>query len=77
MDAATLSPDIKHNTDCVKREEKIEFNVNDIDNARLTVHQVFTVLDAGGEDALYFVKYSDQFRKLVDAEIKVFDATGI
>ena len=76
MDAATLSQDIKRNTDCVKREEKIEFNVNDIDNARLTVHQVFTVLDAEGEDALYFVKYSDQFTKLVDAEIKVFDANG-
>lgn len=76
MNAATLSPDIKHNTDCVKREEKIEFNVTDIDNARLTVHQVFTVLDAEGEDALYFIKYSDQFRKLMDAEIKVFDANG-
>lgn len=76
MDANTLSQEIKHNTDCVKREEEIEFNVNDIDNARLTVHQVFTVLDAEGEDALYFVKYSDQFRKLVDAEIKVFDANG-
>ena len=76
MNAATLSPDIIHNTDCVKREEKITFDVKDIDNARLTVHQVFTVLDAEGEDELFFVKYSDQFRKLVDAEIKVFDATG-
>ncbi len=76
MNAATLSGDIKHNTDCVKREEKIEFDVKDIDEARLTVHQVFTVLDADGDDALYFFEYSDQFRKLTDVEIKVFDATG-
>jgi hypothetical protein len=76
MDAATLSPDIIHNTDCVKREEKIAFEVKDIDNARLTVHQVFTVLDAAGEDALFFQEYSDEFHKLADAEIRVYDSTG-
>lgn len=75
-DAGTLSSEITNNTDCVKREEKIAFEVKDIDNGRLTVHQVFTVLDAAGEEALYFQEYSDQFHKLVDAEIRVFDATG-
>ncbi len=41
-----------------------------------TVQQVITVLDAEGEDQLYFKQYADQFRKLDNAEIKVFDAKG-
>jgi hypothetical protein len=76
LDASTLTPELKKNAHSVKREEKINFEVSDIDAAKLTVHQVFTVLDAEGEDALYFYEFSSAFRKLEDAEIKVYDAHG-
>ena len=76
LDASTIPADLKDNAHSIKREEKIDFDVSDIDEAKLTVHQVITVLDAEGEYALYFQKNSDQFRKLIDAEIKVYDSHG-
>ena len=76
LDASTLSATLKENAHSVKREEKINFEVKDVDNAKLTVHQVYTVLDAEGEDALLFYEYSTPFQKLNDAEIKVYDAKG-
>ena len=33
-------------------------------------------MDAEGEEALFFYEYSSAFRKLEDAEIKVYDAHG-
>ena len=75
-DASTLPDSLRKNAHSVKREEKIQFEVKDIDHGRLSVHQVFTVLDGEGESVLYFVQWSDEFRKLDDAEIKVFDAHG-
>jgi hypothetical protein len=75
-DASTLSDSLQKNAHCVKREEIMNFNVKDIDLATLSVHQVYTVLDGEGEDVLYFVKGSDDFTKLEDAEIKVYDAHG-
>ena len=76
LDASTLSIALKENAHSVKREEKINFEIKDIDQAKLTVHQVYTVLDAEGEDALFFNEYSTSFQKLIDAEIKVYDAKG-
>ena len=77
LDASTIPKNLTDNAHSIKREEKMDFEVSDINEAKLTVTQVFTVLDAEGEDALYFYKYSDQFRKLIDAEIKVFDSHGV
>jgi transglutaminase-like putative cysteine protease len=76
LDASTISKSLKENAHSVKREEKINFEVYDIDAAKLTVHEVYTVLDAEGEDVLHFFEYSTAFRKLEDAEIKVYDAQG-
>ncbi len=76
LDASTIPAALKEDAHSVKREENINFEVHDIDAARLSVHQVFTVLDAEGEDVLEFVEYSTAFRKLEDAEIKVYDAAG-
>jgi transglutaminase-like putative cysteine protease len=75
-DASTLSDSLKKNAHSVKREEIMDFNVKDIDMATLSVQRVYTVLDDEGSDVLYFVKSSDMFRKLEDANIKVFDASG-
>ena len=74
LDASTLTANLKTDAHSVKREETMNFEVKDIDAARLNVHQVFTVLDAEGEDALFFMEYSSAFRKLEEAEIKVYDA---
>jgi hypothetical protein len=75
-DASTIPASLKENAHTIKREEKINFEVKDIDLAKLTIHQVYTVLDAEGEYILNFKQYSDEFKKLEDAEIKVFDANG-
>lgn len=72
----TISPTLLPNANSIKREEKIEFEIKDFENARMKVHQVITVLNAGGEDELYFQNYSDEFRKLEDAEIKVYNSEG-
>ena len=72
----TISPSLLTNANSIKREEKIEFEIKDFENARLKVHQVITVLNATGEDELFFQNYSDEFRKLEDAEIKVYNADG-
>ena len=76
LNASTLATALKEKAHSVKREEIINFEIRDIDEAKYTVHKVITVLDAEGEDELTFLQYSDQFRKLEDAEIKVFDAAG-
>jgi hypothetical protein len=76
LSSANIPASLKVNAHSIKREEKINFEVNDIDEAKLSVHQVITVLDAQGEDELYFYEYSTAFRKLNDAEIKVYDANG-
>ncbi len=75
-DASTIPDSLLKNAHSVKREEIMTFEVKDIDFAKLSVHRVYTVLDAEGADVLFFMKGSDEFTKLVDAEIKVFDAHG-
>lgn len=74
--SSTLPEDLKKDAHSAKREETIKFEVKDIDEAFLSVHQVYTVLDAEAKDVLLFKEYSDDFRKLQNAEIKVFDASG-
>ena len=76
LDASTIPHGLDDKAHSIKREETIKFDVSDIDAARLTVHQVYTVFDQEGEDALLFIKYSSGFEKLEDAEIKVYDAKG-
>ena len=75
-DASTIPAALKENAHSVKREEKIDFEVKDVSDARLTVHEVVTVLDPEAERDLSFYQSTDEFLKLDDAEIKVFDAHG-
>ncbi len=75
-DASTIPDSLLKNAHSVKREETINFEVKDIDFAKLSVHEVYTVLDPEAEYVLFFKKESDEFTKLDDAEIKVFDAHG-
>lgn len=73
---ATIPPPVRKNADVIKRYEQIQFEVTDIDRANMKVHQVFTVLNVNGKDALLFHEYSTKFRLLGDVEIKVYDTTG-
>lgn len=75
--ALSSMPDIvKKDADIIKRYENIEFEVKDIDRSSYTVHQIVTVMNEKGKKALYFAEYTDKYRILEDAEVKVFDALG-
>jgi hypothetical protein len=72
-----LVPDnIKKNASVIKRSEEIVFEVKDIDNASYKVHQVFTVLNENGKKNLFFLQHSNKFIRLVDVDIKLYDALG-
>lgn len=75
-DTASIPAQLKQQADVVKRYERIYFEVTDIDRARQVTHQVFTVLNHNGKDALLFRQDSDKFSQLGDVEIKVYDAAG-
>lgn len=75
--ALSSMPDIvKKDADIIKRYESIEFEVKDIDRSSYTVHQIVTVMNEKGKKALHFAEYTDKYRILEDAEVKVFDALG-
>jgi hypothetical protein len=75
--ALSSMPDIvKKDADIIKRYENIEFEVKDIDRSSYTVHQIVTVMNEKGKKALHFAEYTDKYRILEDAEVKVFDALG-
>lgn len=75
--ALSSMPDIvKKDADIIKRYENIEFEVKDINRSSYTVHQIVTVMNERGKSALQFAVYTDKYRILEDAEVKVFDAIG-
>jgi hypothetical protein len=75
--ALSSMPDIvKKDADIIKRYENIEFEVKDIDRSSYTVHQIVTVMNEKGKKALHFAEYTDKYRILEDAEVKLFDAQG-
>ncbi|MDE3212385.1 MAG: DUF3857 domain-containing protein [Bacteroidota bacterium] len=76
LNVSNIPQELLKNAHSVIREETYQFNVNDIGEAMMEVHQVITVLDAEGKSRLDFVKFSSDFQKLWDADIRVFDARG-
>ena len=76
MNSTVVLPRLIENAHSIKREEKIVFEVKDIDKAKLSVHQLITVLDAEDEYLLSFHETSSSFQKLDNASIKVFDEAG-
>ena len=75
-DVASIPDSLKKDVAIIKRYERKLFTVTDIDRATFKVHQVFTVLNSTGKDALIFREYGSKFVELTDAEIKVYDARG-
>ncbi len=76
FDTASIASELRKNANVVVRDENIEFEVTDIDQAKLHVYRVATVLNKKGSDELYFSMVTDKFKILDDIEIKVYDATG-
>jgi hypothetical protein len=75
-DAATIPAALKEGAHVVKRYENITFNVKDVDQATYSIHQVLTVLDDEGKEALNFHETTSKLRSIDDVEIKVYDASG-
>ena len=75
-DTAGIAPAVRRDANVVVRNENIEFDVSDIDQSKLHVHRVETVLNEKGKKALSFEAETDKFTKLDDIEIRVYDATG-
>ena len=76
FDTASIAPELRKDANVVVRSEKIEFEVSDIDQSKLHVHRVITILNEKGKDALYFSQETDKLIILDDIEIKVYDAAG-
>jgi len=75
--ALAIPDSLKKDADVVTREEDIKFILKDINSARYEVHQVYTILNEKGKGYLWFQERSDKFQVLDDAEIKVYDASGM
>ena len=73
----TIPDSLSKNANMVMREEIIKLSIKDNNTAKYEVHQVFTVLNEQGKKYLSFVHFSDKFHVLDDAEIKIFDPSGI
>ncbi len=74
--AFTIPDSLKKDASLVVREETIKVTVKDKNTAWYDVHQVLTVMNEQGKDYLFFQQYSDKFRALEEAEVKVYDMLG-
>ncbi len=73
---ATVPDSIKKTAGVVVQFENKIFTLQDIDEASLYVHKIYTVVNEDGKDALDFYVFTSKFTSLADAELKVYDANG-
>jgi hypothetical protein len=74
---AALIPDsLKTNANTVIRQEVMEMRITAPGKATIKTKSVITALNENGIEELAFSGYADQFRKLEEAEIRVYDASG-
>jgi len=76
FDTVSIPLNIRKNAAVVVRSENIEFEVFDIDHAKLSWHRVITILNDEGKDELNFDQVTDKFSKLDDFEVKVYNLAG-
>ncbi|MDQ3278668.1 MAG: transglutaminase-like domain-containing protein [Bacteroidota bacterium] len=74
--AAAVPEALKKGASVIVHDEAINLEVSDLDDARLKVRKLFTVLNEDGKSSLFFNEYSTKFLVLDDAEIKVYDQQG-
>lgn len=76
--ATSQIPDsLRTNANSVRREKTKQFIVTGLGTAILNEHEVVTVLNSKGKNNLFFLRYSDKFTKLDDADIIVYDSNGV
>ncbi len=75
--ALTIPDSLMKDANIVIRDEKIRFAIKDINTAKYEVNRVVTVLNEQGKDYLYFYFQADKFHSLDEAEIKVYNASGV
>ncbi len=73
---AAVPETIKNKASVITHLEDIKVEVESIDRITVNVHQIFTVVNEDGKDALMFNEYVSKYVSLEDAEIKVYDANG-
>ena len=73
---SAIPDSIKKNAEVVVQFESKIFTVQDIGEASLSVHKIYTVVNEDGKDALDFYVATSKFISLADAELKVYDANG-
>ncbi|NTS42453.1 DUF3857 domain-containing protein [Flavisolibacter sp. BT320] len=74
--AALIPAALKKGASVIVHDETINLEVSDLDDARLKVRKIFTVINEDGKESLLFNEYSTKFLVLDEAEIKVYDSQG-
>lgn len=73
---SAIPDSIKKNAEVIVQSESKIFTLQDIDEATLNVHKIYTVVTEDGKDALTFYVATSKFISLTDADMKVYDANG-
>jgi hypothetical protein len=73
---ATIPDSIKKDAKVIVQAENKIFTIEDINDASLHVHKIYTVVNEDGKDELDFYITTTKFKSLTDAELKVYDANG-
>ena len=73
---SAIPDSIKKDAKVIVQSENQIFTIDDINDAHLYVHKIYTVVNEDGKDELDFVITTTKFISLTDAELKVYDANG-
>jgi transglutaminase-like putative cysteine protease len=76
LNLAAIPEGLKTSADVIVHSENINLEIESLDNARVKVQKVFSVLNEKGKNALVFHEYSSKAVSLEEAEIKVYDRNG-
>ena len=75
-DALSIPETLKNGANVVKRFENTTLTINKIDDVVIDHHEVYTVLNDDGKRYLFFNEFTNKFRSIDEAEIRVYDALG-
>ena len=73
---SAIPDSIKKDARVIVQLEDQVFTIEDIDDASLRVHKIYTVINEDGKDELDFYVSTSKFMSLTDADLKVYDANG-
>jgi len=73
---SAIPDSIKKDAKVIVQSENQIFTIEDINDATLYVHKIYTVVNEDGKDELDFFVTTSKFKSLSDAELKVYDANG-